>query len=161
MSAQANKELITKFYTAFKNGDYGTMVACYHPEATFTDALFTLSGKGPGAMWAMLLSNSAGLALEFSGIDADETTGRAHWDATYNFSLTGRQVVNSIDAEFEFKDGLIYRQVDTFNFWKWSRMALGVPGVLLGWSSFMQNKVSAGANDNLTKFIEENPEYKN
>lgn len=45
-------------------------------------------------------------------------------------------------------------------FWKWNRMTLAVAGVLLDWSRFMQNNVISGADDNLSKFIEENPEYK-
>ena len=34
-------------------------------------------------------------------------TGRAHWEADYTFSSTGRKVHNVIDATFEFEGGLI------------------------------------------------------
>ena len=54
--------------------------------------------------------------------------GSADWTADYLFSKTGRQVFNEIHAEFEFKDGKIFRHHDTFDIWKWSRQALGISG---------------------------------
>ena len=44
-------------------------------------------------------------------------------------------------AAFRFEDGLIIDHRDSFDFWKWTRMALGVPGTLLGWSPIVQGKV--------------------
>ena len=78
--------------------------------------------------------------------------GRAHWDARYTFSATGRKVLNRIDASFEFRDGLIVRHVDRFPFWTWARQALGAPGLLLGWSGFLRAKVRATAAKNLAAF---------
>ncbi len=83
----------------------------------------------------------------------------AHWEPVYSFSQTGRHVHNIIDAEFEFKDGKIIRHIDTFDFWRWSKQALGAPGLLLGWSSFLRNKVSTMAAKSLTAFIDKHPEY--
>ena len=61
---------------------------------------------------------------------------------------------NKIDAEFEFdKQGLITRQRDRFDFWDWSRQALGTPGLLLGWSPFLRRKVRAQAAANLQRFL--------
>ena len=54
--------------------------------------------------------------------------GRAHWDATYTYSATGRRVDNRIDATFAFRDGLIVRHDDRFDLWRWARQALGVQG---------------------------------
>ncbi|MEN9670596.1 MAG: hypothetical protein RL018_873, partial [Pseudomonadota bacterium] len=42
---------------------------------------------------------------------------------------------------------------DSFNFWAWSRQALGAPGLLIGWTPFLRAKVQATANDNLQKFL--------
>jgi hypothetical protein len=61
-------------------------------------------------------------------------------------------VVNRIDAKFTFRDGLIVRHVDDFDFWTWSKQALGAPGLLLGWAGFFQRKVQATARGNLTSW---------
>jgi len=149
--------IVTKFYTAFQQKDYETMASLYHPEATFRDAAFDLkSGKEAAAMWKMLISAGKDLRIEFSEVKADEKTGSAHWEAWYTFSKTGRKVHNIIEAEFEFKDGLIYRHRDHFDFWRWSRQALGLAGWLLGWSDFLKSKVSSSAMKGLHTFIEKN-----
>jgi hypothetical protein len=76
----------------------------------------------------------------------------AHWDAHYTFSATGRAVHNAIDAQFTLRDGLIVRHVDRFDFWRWSRQALGVPGWLLGWTPLLKAKVRAQAAKGLAAF---------
>jgi hypothetical protein len=76
-----------------------------------------------------------------SGIDADDAKGRAHWVATYTYSATGRGVVNEIDATFAFDEGRIVRHDDRFDLHRWAMQALGVPGLLLGWASPMQNAI--------------------
>ncbi|MFY7942354.1 MAG: nuclear transport factor 2 family protein, partial [Burkholderiaceae bacterium] len=73
------------------------------------------------------------------------------------FSKTGRQVLNQIDAQFEFSDGLIHRHIDRFDFWRWSRQALGAPGVLLGWSSFLRGQVQQQAARSLDAFVAKHP----
>ncbi len=150
-----NEELLTRFYTAFKNGDGDAMAACYHPEATFSDPAFPdLKGAEPGMMWKMLTSRAADLTIRFSGIEADDQSGKAHWEADYTFSTTGRMVNNVIDGVLTFKDGLIHTHVDTFDFWAWSRMALGPTGLFLGWTPFLRYKVQGTAGGQLKKFIE-------
>ena len=146
---------ITKFYTAFQQKDFETMAALYHPDATFEDAAFQLnSGKEAGAMWKMLLLSGKDLRIEFKDIKAEGNTGSAHWEAWYTFSKTGRKVHNVIEAKFEFRDGLIYRHRDHFDFWRWSRQSLGIMGWLMGWSSFLQQKVSAAAMKSLRAFMD-------
>ena len=148
----ANAELITRFYEAFARRDWAAMAACYHSEVHFSDEAFDLHGADAGDMWRMLITNGRDLKLEYSGISADATTGKAHWDARYTFSATGRKVLNRIDASFEFRDGLIVRHIDRFDFWLWSRQALGTPGLLLGWSGFLRGKVRAKAAASLAAF---------
>lgn len=147
-----NAALIERFYAAFAKRDWATMAACYHPEVQFSDEVFELRGADAGMMWRMLCTNGRDLQIETSGIAADEREGRAHWDARYTFSATGRKVLNRIDARFEFRDGLILRHVDRFDFWAWSRQALGLPGWLLGWSRLLRNKVRAQAAKSLAAF---------
>jgi len=146
--------ILSQFYTAFQSKDYETMAALYHPEARFKDAAFELdSGAAAGAMWKMLITSGRDLRIEFSEVTGDAHTGSAHWEAWYTFSRTGRKVHNIIEARFEFKDGLIYRHSDYFNFWRWSRQALGLTGWLLGWTPFLKNKVRGTAMSSLRKFM--------
>ena len=150
-----NAELITKFYDAFARLDPEAMAACYHPEVEFSDPVFTdLRGEHAGNMWRMLCGRAEDLEVVASAISADDSGGSAHWDATYTFSATGRKVRNSIDATFKFEDGAIRVHRDRFSLWKWTRMALGVPGILLGWSPIVQGKVRAQAAAGLAKFEE-------
>jgi hypothetical protein len=62
-------------------------------------------------------------------------------------------VVNHIQANFVFKDGLIYRHRDTFSFWRWSRQALGLTGWLLGWTPWLQKQVRQTAMSGLRKYM--------
>jgi ketosteroid isomerase-like protein len=152
-----NQAVIENFYRAFAARDADGMIACYHPRVHFTDEVFDLEGPDAGAMWRMLCERGKDLEIVFSGVEADERSGRAHWDATYTFAATGRSVRNSIDARFEFEDGQIVRHVDSFDFWKWSRQALGLPGLLLGWSGFLRRKVVGAAANQLARYRESHP----
>jgi hypothetical protein len=121
--------------------------------------VFSLQGQRETAgMWSMLCSSVKDHGadvwrLEWRDVEADDARGRAHWDARYRFSATGRHVLNRIDAEFRFRDGLIVEHRDRFDFWRWSRQALGVPGLLLGWTPLLRAKVRATARANLDRFL--------
>jgi ketosteroid isomerase-like protein len=155
---QSNVDLLNRFYRAFTALDADTMAACYAAEATFQDEVFKLDGRDQiGSMWRMLANatRTKGLdawSLEFSDLQADADQGRAHWEAHYRFSATGRLVHNIIEARFEFRDGLIVSHRDRFDFWSWSRQALGTPGWLLGWSPLLRKKVQVQAAANLKAF---------
>jgi SnoaL-like domain len=153
-----SRATIERFYAAFAALDADTMQRCYAPDARFDDEAFSLQGAAQiGGMWRMLCSatkarpeSRAHWKLQVSDI----TERSAHWDAHYLFSATGRQVLNRIDAEFEFDNtGLITRHRDRFDFWAWSRQALGLPGWLLGWTPLLRNKVRATAAKNLARFM--------
>ena len=149
-----NEKLIEHFYTCFSNKDYKGMQACYADHATFSDAVFkNLNAAQVRAMWEMLITKGKDMRIEFGKINANEKSGSAHWDAYYTFTTTGRKVVNRIDAHFEFENGKIIKHVDDFNFYTWSKQALGLSGLLLGWTSFLQQKISARAMSNLEKFM--------
>ena len=155
-----NEQLIRHFYESFQRKDYRGMAACYHPGATFTDEVFNLkNGKEAAAMWHMLCESGKDLRIEFRDVKADAQTGRAHWEAYYTFSRTGRKVHNVIEARFEFQDGKIIRHVDRFPFRRWSQQAFGPTGWLLGWTPFLRNKVRDTAMKGLFRFIEQHPEY--
>ena len=80
-----------------------------------------------------------------ANISANDVRGGADWQAWYRFSATGRAVHNRIHASINFRDGLIAQHQDRFSFWAWARQALGLPGLLLGWSPFLHAKVVAQA----------------
>ena len=149
---QENKALLERFHSAFQRLDWETMTACYHPDATFSDPAFNLSGDSVGMMWKMLCLRAKDFSLSFEIGEVTESHGSAKWEANYLFSKTGRHVNNLISAEIEFKDGLIYRHVDTFSFWRWSRQAIGLPAYLLGWSTMFQSAVSKQAMAQLVQF---------
>lgn len=156
MSAQ-DKATIERLYAAFAQLDGDTMQACYAPEARFQDEVFTLQGaREIGGMWRMLCAATRDKGRADWQLQTRDITERsAHWDAHYRFSATGRLVLNRIDAVFEFDaDGRILRHRDRFDFWSWSRQALGVPGLILGWTPMFRRQVQAQAAKNLHRFLE-------
>jgi len=138
----ANEELISRFYSAFQRRDAAAMASCYHADVTFSDPAFPeLRGDRARGMWAMLCERGSDLELEFGDVRADDKSGSAHWEARYTFSATGKKVHNVIEARFEFRDGLIARHTDSFDFRRWAGQALGVPGRLFGGTGFLRRKV--------------------
>ena len=152
---EENKNTIIRFYTAFQNDDAEKMAKCYNEKVQFEDPVFgVLKRENVGMMWKMLLKQSKGnLKIEFSDVKANQFSGSAKWIAIYNFSKTNRKVVNTIYSEFEFKEGLILKQQDHFDVWKWAKQALGFKGFILGWTGFMQNQLQKQARLSLNNFI--------
>ena len=145
-----NNALITRFYEAFNRLDAEAMAAFYTDDVVFSDPVFgELRGQQAGDMWRMLTSRAKDFSLTFDSVRADERTGAAHWVATYQFSKTGNTVINDIQARFVFRDGKISEHHDQFDLWRWSRQALGVKGLLLGWTPFVQNAIRKQAQNGL------------
>jgi ketosteroid isomerase-like protein len=153
-TSHPNKTLIESFYTAFQNRDAEGMVNCYHADIEFQDPAFgKLTGSQAGNMWRMLLKQGdSSMVIKFHKVTADDKKGFANWEANYRFSKTGRMVNNKIQANFEFKDGKIIKHIDSFNIWKWSSMALGPVGMLLGFTPIVKNKIRKQALSGLAKF---------
>ena len=154
----ANEELIQGFYTCFQKLDVEGMKTCYNDEAAFSDPVFTsLKGVEVGAMWAMLIEtlkkNPTTWNVKVYNIQADDHQGSCRWEADYIFSTTGRKVHNIIDARFEFANGKIRLHCDSFDLYRWSRMAFGLAGYLLGWSGMFHNKVRKMSAYRLRKFM--------
>lgn len=145
--------LVQRFYEAFARRDAEAMAACYHPDVVFSDRVFgELRGDAARDMWRMLCAQGKDLVVEASGIAADDVAGGARWVATYSFGNARRRVTNRVRARFGFKDGLIVRHVDSFSLWRWSQMALGPSGALLGWTPMMQARIRKRALDGLARF---------
>ncbi|MEM1137202.1 MAG: nuclear transport factor 2 family protein [Bacteroidota bacterium] len=145
--------LIEHFYTSFQMKDAKGMNSCYHEEIEFTDPAFgTLKGEDVKSMWEMLCKNAVDFKLEFSDVKANKNIGRAHWEAWYTFSKTGRAVHNIIDAQFEWKDGKIVKHYDAFNLHRWAKQALGFKGWLLGGTVFFKKKIQQQTRKSLDSY---------
>ena len=152
--ANANEELIERFYGAFAQRDGAAMAACYAPDVHFSDPVFTdLHGPEAGAMWRMLTERGTDLRVELLERAADGDGGSAHWRALYTFTQTGRSVVNDVRATLRFGDGLIAEHVDDFDFHRWARQALGPSGLLLGWTPLLRSAVRRKARAGLDEFM--------
>ena len=144
--------VLERFYSAFAQRDHSAMGACYHAGARFSDPVFPdLDEAQVRAMWRMLLTSGTDLRITYEVLQAEETRGKVRWQAWYPFSRTGRKVHNVVTSEFVIQDELIIVQRDRFDFWRWSRQALGTPGVVLGWSPLVRNKVRRVAAAGLRK----------
>lgn len=149
-----NESLIRQFYDSLSRRDGVAMGRCYHDEATFSDPAFqNLSAPQVRAMWKMLCERGKDLRIEASGISADDRAGRAHWEAWYTFSQTGQKVHNVIDAAFDFRDGKIYRHVDSFDLTRWAGMALGLKGKLIGWLPAVHSAIRRQALSGLGHYM--------
>ena len=153
MGADANRELIERFYAAFGRCDGAAMSASYAPDAHFCDPAFgDLEGPEIGAMWRMLTERATDLKIELHEHDAADDSGSAHWIARYTFS-TGRPVVNDIQAKLRFADGLIVDHIDDFDFRNWAKQALGPTGHLVALLPPLRKKARAQARGQLDEFI--------
>jgi ketosteroid isomerase-like protein len=150
-----NEQLVHKFYACFQARDAAGMSACYHPQVEFSDPVFgRLHGPQASAMWHMLCGRARDLAITCEGVRADQDRGSAHWEARSTWGKTGRPVHNLIEAAFVFRDGLIVQHDDRFSLWRWTRMALGPAGLLLGWTPMLQGAVRKEARRGLDQFIQ-------
>jgi ketosteroid isomerase-like protein len=149
-----HQELLEHFYHSFKYKDAEGMVSCYHDDIVFTDPAFgTLKGNEAKNMWRMLLVQNSSLQIDYNNISADANTGKAHWKAEYVFSKTKRPVINNVISTFEFKDGKIIRQIDSFNLKFWAKQALGFQATILNVLGILPNTIQRKAKRSLQAYI--------
>ena len=152
MSA-ATREVVERLYRCFATRDGDGMAACYADVAHFSDPVFPyFDGPGVRAMWRMLLGRSRGLDSTVDGLDVTGDRAVARWTARYTFAATGRPVVNRVTSTITVAGERITHQRDDFDFHRWARQALGVTGLLLGWTPLVRNKVRRMAAANLATF---------
>jgi len=153
------QSIINEFYSAFNDLDAERMAACYHDEVVFEDPAFgVLHGEHAANMWRMLCKSQQGkdFRIEFEILEENTENAKAHWEAHYTFSKTGKKIHNKIDASFTLKDGKIYTHKDNFNLHKWAGMALGFKGKLIGWTGFFRKQLHSQTNSLLSKFESKN-----
>ncbi len=151
---------IVDFYAAFKRLDPAAMQAAYAPEARFSTPLFQLQGAEQiGALWAMLCDaidrrSLDQWRLEVSEVEATAQRGRARWQPHWRIRASGCVVQGVTDAAFSFDSrGRILSHDECFSFWHWSRQALGLRGVLLGWTPLWRDHVGAWARQSLHDYL--------
>ena len=142
----AHAALIARFYAAFGRLDYQAMISCYAPAVHFSDPVFgDLHGAKVGQMWQMLCERATDLRVECGPVRIASDRCGVEWQAWYTYSATGRVVHNIVAATFVFEHGLIRRHDDVFSLYRWARQALGLPGILLGWTPPVQQKIRTQA----------------
>jgi hypothetical protein len=156
MNAQ-NQATIERLYAAFARW---TATPC-RPATPKTRSLTTRSSRCSGgarsaACGACCAPPHATRAGRTGSCETrDITDHSAHWDAHYRSRPPAARSLNRIDAEFEFDaQGLIVKHRDRFDFWAWSRQALGVPGLVLGWTPPFRKQVKRKAAANLQRFLD-------
>lgn len=141
------EEVIHTFYTAFNQLDYKTMQSCYHDDIIFEDPVFgVLKGEHANNMWEMLCVSQKGkdFSVKHYNVLSDNINkASAMWEANYYYGKANRKVHNVIKANFEFKDGLIFKHIDAFNLRKWAAQALGTKGRILGGTFYFKRKLRA------------------
>jgi ketosteroid isomerase-like protein len=151
------RALVARFYDAFAKLEIDAMLACLHPEITFSDPLFPNLRQGQVfEMWRMLIASAArypdDFSLTYEFVFVEERKAQVHWQAKYRYGGR-RKVHNKVLATLTFWDGKIVRHVDGFNFYTWGRQALGWLGLSLGWSSKFRASVQSAAKKQLSAFM--------
>ncbi|MEQ1554588.1 MAG: nuclear transport factor 2 family protein [Ferruginibacter sp.] len=151
-----DEKLIEKFYTSFQNLNSEGMNACYSNDIVFFDPMFDiLKGDEAKAMWQMLCKSAKAFSLEFDSIkNLEDGYYNCNWKATYNFSKTGKTVINNGKAYMKIENGLITEHSDGWSFHKWSSQAIGIMGKLFGWAGFFKQKVKNNAKKTLLDYIQ-------
>jgi hypothetical protein len=149
---------LDRFFAALARLDSVTLKSCYSDDARFEDELFSLHGShAVGGMWRMLCENVRHRGrmvwqLDVQDISTQGGLGSARWEAQYLYQ--DRPVHNIVSSDFSFDGlGLIRRHRDHFDFWSWSRQALGWRGNLAGWTPYMRKRTRREAAARLRRFV--------
>lgn len=84
---------------------------------------------------------------------ADERKAQVRWQARYRLADGGRAVTNDVLSTLALWDETIVRQVDEFDFWRWSRSSLGLAGLALGWMPAVRAAAQREALAQLDRYI--------
>lgn len=149
-----NTEIAKEFYTTFANKDSDKLKQYYSTNVIFKDPAFgTLKGEDVFSMWEMLFQKGKDLEVSFNIEKEDKDTVIVKWIANYTFSKTKRKVENHVTATLRFSDNKIIEHIDNFDFYNWSKQALGGVGILLGGTKWFQRKFNKEATSSLHKYI--------
>jgi ketosteroid isomerase-like protein len=147
----------TTFFEAFAQLNANAMCECYQKTAVFNDPVFGLLHYHElTAMWQMLCSNATNFSLQYeTPVTVDNEYVTVNWVARYTFSATGKAVVNKVKSFIRIQNGYITEQSDAFKLSKWAAQALGIKGLLFGWSGFVQKRIRKNARKALEHYMEQ------
>lgn len=151
----STKEIVTSFYDCFAKGEAKGMLNFYAEEVIFCDPAFgKLSGNRPHEMWRMLLGRfDEHTTINFEVVETEANKAQVKWTAKYHFGKKRRPVTNRVTSTLILKNEKIVEYYDNFDIWKWAYQAIGIGGLLLGWSKFFQLKIQQNTNKMLDKYI--------
>ena len=145
-----SKEIAIKFYDAFSAANIDVLKQLYDKKLIFNDNIFVnLDYNETISMWSSLLVGNKNMSIKYEIKKYSEKYVEVEWIADYLFTSTNRNIKNIILAKMEIDQGKIINHTDNFDFYKWSQMAFGITGVLIGWTSFFKNKVRTEAYNKL------------
>lgn len=154
---EQEKDIIRTFYNAFQEKNYETMQLLYADNASFNDPVFqNLNAAQIKALWKMLCISSKNLVIELGQIESEGKAYSARWKAQYTYIPTGRKITNNIKANFVITKGKIVKHKDEFNFYRWIIQALGMKGLLFGWSPSVKKQIRKQATRSLLLFMKRN-----
>ncbi|KAG8751620.1 hypothetical protein FRC14_007723 [Serendipita sp. 396] len=177
MSVTSGEQLVEKYLAAYKAYDLAAMDACTDPEFTFSDPAFpslnckyeprsswpighpnfVSVAKQAKGMFSMFVNNREKNKMELEYKDIKKGINDLTYTATYTvrYIFTGRPVTNVIQSTFTISptSNLLLSQVDAFPFYTWAKQALGLPGLLLGWTGYLQSQVQHNAGQSLEKYM--------
>ena len=103
-------------------------------------------------MWRMLCERATDLRVECGSVRLEGDMARVEWQAWYTYSATGRRVHNRVAASLRLEQGLIRQHDDVFDLYRWARQALGIKGLVLGWTPPVQRAIHRQAIRSLDAF---------
>jgi hypothetical protein len=150
-----SEALVRRYFDALARLDGEAMAACYHPAASFSDPVFPdLRGERVGWRWRMFARGAADMHLDYDIVFGDERKAQVEWELRYRFAGSARPVHNKGLSTLAFWDDRIVRQIDEFDFWRWSRSSVGLLGLLFGGLPPVRSMVQRRATEQLDRYIE-------
>ncbi len=129
-SHEQHEQLLNNLFQCLNAHQPDGMANCYHEQASFEDIAFRLKGKKQiHAMWDMICSDNekgkSNIKVEIKELSVNDSSGHAIAVEDYTFRDESRGVHNRIVSKFEFRDGLIYKQIDECDPVCWAHQAFG------------------------------------
>jgi uncharacterized protein len=136
----ANATLLHRLFTGLNQHEPDAMASCYAPDATFEDIAFRRHGRNEiHDMWRMICLGGSEISATFEILHADDRTGRVRLVDAYKFGDDKRPVINVIDSQFAFRDGLIITHRDDCDAHAWGAAAIGgIKGFIAGHVPFVR-----------------------
>jgi len=146
--AQQQRRVVGQLFERIAARDLRGMLALYHPTIIYTNPFYELQAGEVAMMWQMVWSYLPDLQIVCR--EQDIRNSAAHWQASYTYPPTGRQIQHHLSAEIAFADGAIIRHTDRFNVHEWAHRAYGFVGRAIGGSGLFQRWIARRARARLS-----------